>query len=532
MSELLASAVLALQESRLDEALALLAATGLDLKTALDRAFAVVPPDADAVYNAGVGLYRQGQVTDALACFDRAIGYAPDHLPALANRGTALNQLDRFEEALAAFERALDLAPDHPALLDGKGDALVGLKRMAEAREAFRALTASAPERADGWAKLGAVQASQGDLEAALAALDRALALDPARADAAYARGNVLRDLGRFDAALKAYDRAIALGDPVNAPINKALLLMLLGDYDQGLPLYETRWRSPQSGIEAPLDPALWGGRARLAGKRLLLRAEQGLGDTLQMLRYVPVAAEAGAEVWVQVPRPLVEIARSAPGAVDVLPLDEAAPKVDIVCPMMSLPLLLGRRPDAPGPSAYLQASYETVRAWRTRLGDGDRRRIGLAWSGSALHHNDRNRSLPFAALEPLLKLDADFVSLQTEYRPGDAAWLASSRVRDVSGDLKDFAETAGLIEALDLVITADTAVAHLAGALGKPVWILLPFVPDFRWGLGSATSPLYPSARLFRQASAGAWDGVIAEVVRALRTRSKGLAPRTPPRR
>lgn len=517
MSEALVSAVLALQAGRVDEALALLASTGLDLMTALDQAFAQVPPDADVLYNAGIGLYQLERVQDALACFDRALAYAPDHLPALANRGTALNRLDRYAEALAAFDKALDLAPGHPVLLDGKGDALVGLKRMADAREAFGALAAAAPDRADAWAKLGGAEADQGAPEDALAAFDRALALDAARADAAYGRANVLRDLGRFDEALKAYDQAIALGDRVDAPINKALLLMLLGDYEHGLPLYETRWRSPQSGITAPLDPALWGGRAKLAGKRILLIAEQGYGDTLQMLRYVPVLAEAGARVWVKVPGPLADIARTA-GVAEVLSPGQAPPKADIACPMMSLPLLLGRRFDDPGPSAYLQASFEATRAWKRRLGDRERRRIGLAWSGSARHVNDRNRSLPLAALQPLLQADADFVSLQADYRPEDAALLAAGRVRDVSRDLKDFAETAALIAALDLVICVDTAVAHLAGALGKPVWILLPSVPDFRWGPTGSRSPLYPSARLFRQPSAGAWDTVVAEVLRALR--------------
>jgi hypothetical protein len=388
---------------------------------------------------------------------------------------------------------------------------------MTEAREAFRQLVEAAPDRAQAWAKLGGAEAADpGALEAALSAFDRSLECDPTMASAAYGRANVLRDLGRFQEALKAYDRAIALGDQVDAPINKALLLMLLGDYDQGLPLYETRWRSPQSGVSAPLDPALWNGRAKLAGKRALLRAEQGFGDTLQMLRYAPVIAEAGATVWVQAQGPLVEIARTVPGVAEALSIEDAAPKADITCPMMSLPLLLGRAFDAPGPTAYLQAPDDKARAWKRRLGDRDRRRIGLVWSGSAAHVNDRNRSLPPDLLAPLLSADADFISLQVEHRLEDRPVLAC--VRDVSEDLKDFADTAGLIEALDLVISVDTAVAHLAGALGKPVWILLPFVPDFRWGLKGKASPLYPSARLFRQPSAGAWDAVVAEVVRALR--------------
>ena len=519
MSGALQAAILALQEGRLDEGLALLEATDLDLQAALDAAFAEVPPDADAVYNAGVGLHGRGRTVEALACFERTLAYRPDHLPALANRGMILVQQGRHAEALEAFEAAQALAPGHPVLLRGQVEALIGLGRWSEALPVATELVAAAPDEAEAWNKLGAARTHAGDLGAALEAFDRALSLEPVHAGAAYNRGNVLRDLGRFEAALAAYDQAIGLGDAVNAPINKALVLMLLGDYERGLPLYETRWRSEQAGVQQPLDPVLWHGRARLAGKRLLMRAEQGHGDAIQMLRYAPIAAAAGAKVLVQVPEVLAELTRSAPGVEDAWTLEETAPKAEIVCPMMSLPLLLGRRPDAPGPSAYLQAAPERWEAWARRLGPRRGRRIGLAWSGSAAHVNDRNRSLPAVALEPLLEADAEFVSLQAQYRDGDRAWLEASGVRDVSGDLGDFADTAGLIEDLDLVISADTAVAHLTGALGRRVWILLPFVPDFRWGLGRTETPLYPSARLFRQPAPEAWGAVIAEVARALRS-------------
>ena len=332
-------------------------------------------------------------------------------------------------------------------------------------------------------------------------------------AEAARRRGDVLRDLGRFDEARAAYDQAIALGDGIRAPVDKARLLMLLGDHEQGLPLYETRWRSPEAGIAAPLDPALWGGRAKLGGKSILLRAEQGPGDTLQMLRYAPILAQARARVVLQVQAPLLTLARTAPGVAAALTLGEPAPKTDLVCPMMSLPLLLGRRFDTPGPSAYLQASHERWETWEARLGPRRRRRIGLAWSDA-----EDNGGLALAALEPLLWADVDFVSLQMDHPPADAIFMdASGRVRDLSDGLLDFADMAGLVAALDLVIAVDTAAAHLAGALGKPVWLLLPFTPDFRWGLGRIESPVYPSARLFRQPRPGDWDAAVGEVVRAL---------------
>lgn len=327
-------------------------------------------------------------------------------------------------------------------------------------------------------------------------------------AEAARRRGDVLRELGRFDEARAAYDQAIALGDGIRAPVDKARLLMLLGDHEQGLPLYETRWRLPGAGIAAPLDPALWGGKAKLGGKSVLLRAEQGLGDTLQMLRYAPVLAKAKARVALQVQAPLLALARTVPGVAVALTLQEPAPRTDLVCPMMSLPLLLGRRFDAPGPTAYLQASHERWERAEAKLGPRRRRRIGIAWSDT----------LALAALEPVLWADADIVSLRADPSPADTILMdASGRLRDLSDSLGDLADLAGLIAAVDLVIAPDSTTAHLAGALGKPVWILLPFVPDFRWGLGGPGSPIYPSARLFRQPRPGDWDAAVEAVVRAL---------------
>jgi hypothetical protein len=298
--------------------------------------------------------------------------------------------------------------------------------------------------------------------------------------------------MNRAAEAIAAYDDALALApDHADALWNRSLALLLTGDYAAGWRDFEWRWRRSDAPPQPPFDYPLWLGEESLEGRGILLHAEQGLGDTIQMLRYVPLVAALGARVTLAVPLTLMGLALSVGGAASVV--TQGAPvAADFHCPLMSLPLAMGARIDAlPAEVPYLSAPADRIAEWRTRLGPQTRRRIGLAWSGSATHTNDRNRSIPLATLSPLLGAEAEFISLQPDYREADAAVMgADGRIADWSGALADFTDTAALIAALDLVITADTAVAHLAGALGRPVWILLPWAPDYRWGLSGETSP------------------------------------------
>jgi hypothetical protein len=271
--------------------------------------------------------------------------------------------------------------------------------------------------------------------------------------------------------------------------------------------------------VRRRFDKPLWLGEVPVAGRTLLLHHEQGLGDTLQMLRYVPLLAERGARVIVLVPAALVTIAATVPGVAQVVAEGPDLPAFDLHCPMMSLPLAFGTTlASVPANVPYLVAPAGVRADWRARLGPATRRRIGIAWSGSTTHQNDRHRSLPLRRLLPLLDRRAEFISVQKEYRPDDQQFmLADRRVRDLAGQLGDFADTAGLLAELDLVICVDTAVAHLAGALGRPVWLLLPFAPDYRWLLGREDSPWYPTMRLFRQPAYSDWDAVISALGTAL---------------
>ncbi len=472
---------------------------------------------ADLAYNEGVALYGLGRKAEALARFEAALALSPAHLPALANRARTLEQLGRWQDAVDAADAGLRLV-SHPALLHPKADALMALERFAEAADAYALMLQAAPGHVGALNNLGVALAFGGDLEGAAAVLVT-LVRTVGDADAHYSLGNVLRDLGRYDEALASYDRAIAAGDPVGAVISRAQLLLLQGDFEAGWPGYEARWRFEQAGQGAPLDPALHAVASHLQGKRLLLEAEQGFGDTLQMLRYAPLAAAAGAEVLLRVQAPLVALARTVPGAAEVLSMDDPRPHADILCPMMSLPLLFGTTMETiPANVPYLSVAPEARAVWAGRLPGGGKPKVGLAWSGNPAHNNDRNRSVPLALLAPLLALDCQFVSLLKDVRPQDAAALAgTANLLDAGPLIGDFADAAALVQTLDLVITVDTAAAHLAGALGKPVWLMLPFAPDFRWLLGRDDSPWYPTMRIFRQPRPGDWEAVARVVAEAL---------------
>jgi tetratricopeptide (TPR) repeat protein len=504
---------------RFDEAMASYAAA-IALQPAAER--------ANAFNNLGNYLHGLGRSDDAVAAYDRALALKPKMAEAWGNRGIALIGLQRLDDALASLDRALVIKPGYADALTNRGIALYQSLRPQEAVAAFDLALALNPDGAEIHNNKGLALQALGRLDEALACADRAVALRPDMAENLNNRGMALQAMGRRAEALAAYDQAVALKPDYPEPYwNKSLVLILLGDYAAGWRLFEWRWKRAESPPELRFDRPLWLGEEPLAGKTLLLHAEQGLGDTLQMLRYAPLLARRGATVVLSAPAALVPLAASVDGIDRVLQPGEALPPFDLHSPLMSLPLALGTRIDTiPAAVPYLSAPAAKLAEWRTRLGPGKRQRIGLAWAGNPAHRNDANRSIALKALLPLLDADADFFSLQKDYRPADEALMrADGRIRSHAEALEDFTDTAALVEQMDLMISVDTSVAHLAGALGKPVFVLLPWVPDYRWGLERADSPWYPTARLFRQARAGDWDGVVAEVVRAIATGPVGKA-------
>jgi tetratricopeptide (TPR) repeat protein len=356
-------------------------------------------------------------------------------------------------------------------------------------------------------------------LTEALASFDRVLALEPKNINALYNRANVLCELRRYDESFAAFAATLAQ-DPAHAGAhwNEGLAKLLLGDFDTGWKKYEWRWLTDsQKHQRRDFAQPLWLGNGPLAGKTILVHAEQGYGDTLQFVRYLPRLAALGAKVVLEVQPNLYPLLAGVKGASQVVPKGGALPNFDVHCPMMSLPLALKTSLDSiPTNIPYLEAPNERLAKWRGRLSPKRGLRAAFAWAGSATHKRDHARSIPLAKLQTLFKNndEIEWLSVQRDLRDGDAEILkAHAHVQQLGSALNDFGDTAAVLSLADLVITVDTAVAHLAGALGRPVWVLLPFSPDFRWLLNREDSPWYPSARLFRQHSMGDWDSVIARV-------------------
>jgi tetratricopeptide (TPR) repeat protein len=453
-----------------------------DALASFDRALALDPGNVDALGNRGDVLLALGRPTEALGCFDRIIAAAPGHADARANRGVALATLGRHEEALAEFDAALASAPN-PMVSYNRGLALAVLGRSAEAVEAYGRTLAMMPNHVAAWSSRGvALQALNRHAEA-IASFDRALALAPAFADAHF---------------------------------NKSLALLAAGDYPRGQAEYEWRWkRSGAASLRHDFARPLWLGETPLQNKTILLHAEQGLGDTIQFARYAGLLAQAGAMVVLEVHAELKPLLSRLAGCQTVIARGEPRPAYDVHCPLGSLPLALKTElASVPAAIPYLSADPASVERWRPRLEAFGGPRVALVWAGNVAHANDLNRSLPLAKLAALWANDrARFVSLQRDLRAGDAEVLAAAPVLALGSELSDFDDTAAVLAACDLVITVDTSVAHLAGALGRPLWVLLPFASDWRWTPEGERSPWYPSARLFRQPQPGNWESVIARV-------------------
>jgi hypothetical protein len=314
---------------------------------------------------------------------------------------------------------------------------------------------------------------------------------------------------------LASYSKALELRkDFADAHFNQAIALLTIGDFRRGFEKYEWRWR--RTGMPAPrrnYGRPLWLGEYPLQGRTILLHAEQGLGDTIQFARYVPLVARMGAKVVLEAQPELKALMERIEGVAAVVAGGELLPRFDVHCPLGSLPLAFKTEPATiPSTSPYLAVNDAYIGKWRPRLEAHGRPRVAVAWSGNPEHMNDRNRSIPLSRLAPLWSAGmARFLAVQRELRSGDAELLAQEpRVIQIGTHLDDFADTAAVCALVDLVITVDTSVAHLAGAMGRPVWILLPFSPDWRWTLSGESSQWYPSARLFRQPSFGDWDSVI----------------------
>ena len=452
------------------------------------KVLADFPNDAKVHYALGVALGHAGQIDPAIDQLRQAIRLKPDLFEAHTNLGVLLGRRGKPDEAMAAFSEAVRLRPDVAELQMNLSNAL-----------------------REGWM-----------LDQAMAAAEKAIALKPSLPEAQLCLGAAAACMGRFDRAIDAYRNAIRLRpDFAAAHLNLALAELVTGNFERGWPEYE--WRRQCAGVlpGRQFAQAAWKGKP-LDGKTILLHAEQGFGDAIHFIRYAPLVAGMGGKVVVECPPALVRLFDNFPGVGRIVTTGQPLPGFDYQCPLSSLPgVFRTTLATIPATIPYLAADAEIADSWRKRMGkSGELLHAGLAWSGSADNRNDRNRSIALERFSPLSGVEGvRFHSLQIAAPPAGGGIVLS----DWSANLKDFAETAGLIENLDLVISVDTAVAHLAGAMGKTVWLLVPFPPDWRWLLDRADSPWYPTIRLFRQEPGGDWDGVIRRVAAELSRHKSG---------
>jgi len=468
-------------------------------------------------FEQGLALHKAGQFERAAALYGQALNSQPDHSDALNFLGVLFHQTGDHQRAIDLIGEAIRIDGGNGAYYSNRGLALMELKQVDAALAHFEQAISLNPGSAVAHYNRGNALLALGRLDCAVASYDEALRQVPGYADAYVNRGNALAALGQVDAAIACWDRATAIRpDLAQAHWNKALALLRKGHYREGWRLYEWRWQwkdFPSRRREFTQPP--WRGAEPLAGKTILLHSEQGLGDTLQFCRYARMVSGLGAHVILEVEKPLVTLLQSLDGVSRVGETGSTASGFDYQCPLLSLPMAFGTELDTiPAAPAYLKASAARLAYWARTLGGPKKPRVGLIWRGNVHYDDDRGRSVALRDFLPLLSADFEFVSLQKEVRDADEEVLrALPELRHFGSALGDFADTAALCELMDLVISVDTSVAHLAGALGKTVWILLPLIADWRWLSDRVDSPWYPSATLYRQARKAEWGDVIDRI-------------------
>ena len=445
----------------------------------LTKAVKVDAGSADAMSNLGLALHGTGRLEDAIVQYRNALALAPRHPEILYNLGNAHLELDRIDEALASYDEALAHNPSHVGACVNRGNTLLRFNRPADA----------------------------------LSSYDQALAAMPGHPQILTNRGHALRRLDRPQEALADFESALKKSPEFpEAHFEAALAHLTLGDFRAGWKAYEWRWKTGAfANKRRSFRQPLWLGNMPLSGKTILLHAEQGFGDTLQFIRYAPLLASSGAHVICEVQPELVSLLSQLDG-IEVIAKGCELPHFDLHCPFLSLPLAFGTEPATiPAKIPYLAAPVARVAHWRDRLPSGHQR-AGFVWSGSPSHKNDANRSIPLVRFDRLFEnLPFACVSLQREMRDTDRKVLQGlPNLWDIGPELTDFTETAAVISLLDVVVSVDTSVAHLAGAMGKPVVILLPHAADFRWLRDRPDTPWYPTAKLLRQPAFDDWASVI----------------------
>jgi Flp pilus assembly protein TadD len=488
------------------------------------HAIRLAPDHSEAHNNLGVVLAQDGKVDDAVHCFREAIRLAPDFAEAHNNLGNALRQLGQLEESLPRLREALRLKPGFSDAHHNLGLVLLRLARFADAEASFQQVVDAQPDHIGARHTLAVALLRQEKLAEGAAGFEEVLRRRPDHAEALNDLGYTRRKQGRWADARECFDRALALQpDHPAAHHNRALLRLLLGDYEHGWPEYEWRLRCPEI-TPPPFRTPAWDG-SPLAGRTILLHTEQGIGDTLQFVRYAALVKQRGGTVLLACPQKLLQLLSRCPGIDGLVAKGQPLSRFDVHASLLSLPHLFHTTvAKVPAPIPYLSPDAALVEHWRRELGSINAFKIGIIWKGSAAYREDMYRSIPLAHFEALAAVEGvRLFSLQKG--PGSEQLSAVAdrfNVTDLGSRLDEttgaFVETAAVVRNLDLVVTCDSALGHLAGAMGVPVWIGLSLIPDWRWMLDRPDSPWYPRTRLFRQRELGNWDEVFARVAAELR--------------
>jgi tetratricopeptide (TPR) repeat protein len=490
----------------------------------LKEALRLRPDSSEAHYNLGNVLRDLKRPAEAAASYQQALRWRPDSAETHYNLGNALLDLRQFALAAESYERAVKLRPNYQKALINLGNVYMDLERHAEAVDCYHRVLAATPDYAKAYTNLGNALRNLGRVEEAIAACQRAIEIEPANAEAHNNLAAALLDQQKLDAALAEWDEAIRLRpDYAEARMNRGMAWLQLGDYRRGWEEYEWRWRS-KAFVPRGFSQPLWDG-SPLAGRTILLHAEQGLGDTLQGLRYVPEVKRRGGTVLLECSRVLHKLLASLEGVDRLIEQGAELPAFDVHAPLLSLPHLL----NLPDPAdlkhvPYLRPAPALLEQWRERLAAIPGFRIGINWQGNPKYPSDRQRSIPLQALLPLAEVPGvRLISLQKNAGIEQLAQLADPELvldlgRELDNESGPFMDTAAVMCCLDLVVTVNTAICHLAGALRAPAWVLLSTAPDWRWLNQGATSDWYPSVRLFRQHEPGQWSAVVEEAREALR--------------
>ncbi len=490
------------------------------------------PNNFDAKHLLGVTYLQTAQYPLALENIQAALQINPNSAAAHSNLGRVQHETKLYEEALKSYDQAIALKKDFAEAHYNKGNALRELKRMAEASEAYQQAIAYKSDYAAAYQNLGVVAHELRDYETAVAYYDKTIAIQSTHAQAHSNRGVALKAQHNIAAALKSFDLSIAI-DPQYAQAywNKAVTLLLDGQYEKGWQLFEWGWPAKQRGPQRHTELPLWTGIYPLKGKTILLHAEQGYGDVIQFCRYVKLIHDLGATVWLEVPSSLVELMQTLEGVHAVIATGQAVPEVDFQCPLMSLPKALKTTlANIPSPSAYLKADPAKSAQWQSKLAGFKKPKVGLVWSSGVRPHQpevamaNAERNVPLESMAAHLQHDnIDFFSLQkgdpaeSELQQRAQQLWPKGNLHNYTAELHNFSDTAALIAQLDLVISVDTSTAHLAAAMGKPVWILVKADGCWRWLIDIENSPWYPSARIHRQGADRNWQPVLERVAQAL---------------